>query len=134
MKILFVHTRSLTDVSEVLKKVDIKGKMGLVSSIQFLDQLKKAQKLLKNSIIIGQILGCNVKNAEKYKNKIDSFLFIGSGRFHPLYLAIKTKKSVYIANPDTNEFSRSMCIGVVVSFILNQSLKKPMPTTGPLSK
>jgi 2-(3-amino-3-carboxypropyl)histidine synthase len=106
MKTLFIPVKSITNIDEVLKKVDIKGKIGLVASIQFLDQLKKAQKLLKNSIIIGQILGCDVKNAEKYKNKIDSFLFIGSGRFHPLYLAIKTKKSVYIANPDTNEFSR----------------------------
>ena len=106
MKTLFVPAKSLTDISEVLKKVDIKGKIGLVSSIQFLDQLKKAQKLLKNSVIIGQILGCNIKIAEKYKNKVNSFLFIGSGRFHPLYLAIKTKKPVYIANPDTNEFSR----------------------------
>ncbi|MBS3163692.1 diphthamide synthesis protein [Candidatus Woesearchaeota archaeon] len=106
MKTLFVPAKSLADISEVLKKVDIKGKIGLVSSIQFLDQLKKAQKLLKNSVIIGQILGCNIKIAEKYKNKVNSFLFIGSGRFHPLYLAIKTKKPVYIANPDTNEFSR----------------------------
>jgi len=106
VKTLFVPAKSLADISEVLKKVDIKGKIGLVSSIQFLDQLKKAQKLLKNSVIIGQILGCNIKIAEKYKNKVNSFLFIGSGRFHPLYLAIKTKKPVYIANPDTNEFSR----------------------------
>lgn len=105
MKTLFIPAKSVIPIDEVIKKVSIKEKIGLISSIQFLDQLKKAQKLLKNSVIGGQILGCNIKNAEKIKNKVNAFLFIGSGRFHPIFIAQKLKKPVYIANPNTNEFS-----------------------------
>ncbi|MDD5651504.1 MAG: diphthamide synthesis protein [Candidatus Nanoarchaeia archaeon] len=104
MKTLFIPAKSNIDINEVLKKVNIKGKIGIVTTIQFLDQLKKIN--IKNSVIGGQILGCNVKNAEKIKNKVDCFLYIGSGKFHPIYLAQKLKKPVYIANPNTNEFSK----------------------------
>jgi len=106
MKVLFIPAKSVIDITESLKKVNISGRIGLITTIQFLDQLKKANKLLKDSVIGGQILGCNIKNAEKIKNKIDSFLYIGSGRFHPVIVAQKLKKPVYIINPNTNEFSK----------------------------
>jgi len=106
MKTLFIPAKSKVDISVVLKKVKIKGKIGLITTAQFLNQLPKAKKIIKNSIIAGQILGCNVSTAEKIKNKVNSFLYIGSGKFHPIQAAIKTNKQVYIANPNTNEFSR----------------------------
>ncbi len=106
MKTLFIPAKSKIDISKVLKKVKIKGKIGLVTTAQFLHQLPKAKKVLKSSIIAGQILGCNASVAEKIKNKVDVFLYIGSGKFHPIEVAIKTNKPVYIANPNTNEFSR----------------------------
>lgn len=102
MKVLFVPAKSEIKIDSVIKRVNIKGKIGLVTTIQFLDQVKN----LKGYIFGGQILGCNIKNAEKIKDKVDCFLYIGSGRFHPLYLAIKLKKPVYIANPNTNEVSK----------------------------
>ena len=106
MKTLFIPAKSKIDISIVLKKVKIKGKLGLITTAQFLQQLPKAKKVLKNSIIAGQILGCNVSAAEKIKNKVNAFLYIGSGKFHPIQAAIKTNKPVYIANPNTNEFSK----------------------------
>lgn len=106
MKTLFIPAKSKIDISNLVKKVKIKGKIGLISTIQFLDQLKKAKRILKNSIIAGQILGCDISAAEKIKNKIDIFLYIGSGKFHPLFVAVKTKKPVYITNPLTNEISK----------------------------
>ena len=57
----------------------------------------ETKQLLKNSVIGGQITGCNINNALKIKNKVNSFLYIGSGIFHPIEIAIKTKKKVYIA-------------------------------------
>jgi 2-(3-amino-3-carboxypropyl)histidine synthase len=45
----------------------------------------------------GQILGCRQDNALKLD--VDCFLYIGSGRFHPLGVALKTDKPVYILNP-----------------------------------
>ncbi len=104
MKKIFIPAKSKKNIGEVLKKVKIKGKVGLITTIQFLDQVKNLKN--KNFIFGGQILGCNIKNAEKIKNKINSFLYIGSGKFHPINIAIKLKKSVYIANPLTNEFSK----------------------------
>jgi len=77
MKKLFIPAYSTIDISPLIKKIKTKEKFGLLSSVQFLPQLKKANNLLKNSIIGGQILGCNVKNAIKIKNKVDSFLYIG---------------------------------------------------------
>jgi len=104
MKTLFIHAESNLDIIKVIKKVKVKEKLGLVTTIQHLHQLKKAKKLLPNSIIIGNILGCNF---EKAKNaKVNSFLFIGSGKFHPLELALRTNKRVYIANPYNNSISQ----------------------------
>lgn len=77
-------------------------KIGLVSAVNFLDSLEKAKKFLDSSgkkcFIGGQILGCNVSNALKIEKKIDVFLYIGSGLFHPLGLALNTNKLVLSLN------------------------------------
>jgi len=86
--------------------------IGLVSSIQFIDSLPLIKKSLnkknkiKKILIGGQILGCNVKNAEKIKNKVKAFLYIGDGKFHPLGIAIKTQKPVFTFNPLNNQFKK----------------------------
>ncbi|MDD5133164.1 MAG: diphthamide synthesis protein [Candidatus Nanoarchaeia archaeon] len=104
MKTLFIEAKSKQDISEVLKKVNIPGKVGLITTIQFLDQVKQIKN--KNYIFAGQVLGCKADNAIKIQKKVDSYLYIGSGKFHPIWVALKTKKPVYIANPNTNEFSK----------------------------
>ncbi len=106
MKVLFISAKSTIDITPIIKKVKIKGKIGLASTIQFLNQLEKANKLLKDSTIAGQVLGCDASSCERIKDKVDSFLYIGSGKFHPIEIALKTNKPVYIANPLTNEFSK----------------------------
>jgi len=109
METLFIEAKYTKPIK--LNK-DIAGKLpsklGLVSSIQFIDSLPIIKKSLKMKKIIigGQILGCNVKNAEKIKNKVDAFLYIGDGMFHPLGIAVKTKKPVFIFNPLNNHFSK----------------------------
>jgi len=104
MKTIFIEAKSKEDVTSVVKEFKEKGKIGLVSSIQYLNQLEKAQKLIKNSKIVGQVLGCNVENA--IKSDVDIFLYIGSAYFHPIKIAIETNKPVYIANPLTNVISK----------------------------
>jgi len=106
MKVMFIEAKYNKDIKEILKKIKIKGKVGIVTTAQHLHQLKEAQKTIKNSIIGGQIIGCNFKNAEKIKNKVDAFLFIGSGDFHPLELALRTGKEVYTANPYNNQITK----------------------------
>ncbi|MDO8628603.1 MAG: diphthamide synthesis protein [Nanoarchaeota archaeon] len=106
MKLYFVAARSNHDLTTVLKKVKIKEKkIGLVASIQLVHRLPEVKKKIKNSIIVGQILGCNFTNIDKAGN-VDAYLYIGSAAFHPVGLAWHTKKPVYIANPFTNEFTK----------------------------
>lgn len=109
MKTLFIESKYTGPIS-ISKEIEEKlpDKIGLVSSIQFIDSLPIIKKQLKNkkTIIAGQILGCNIKNAEKIKNKVDAFLYIGDGNFHPLGVAIKTKKPVFTFNPINNSFKK----------------------------
>jgi 2-(3-amino-3-carboxypropyl)histidine synthase len=92
----------------------IKGeKIGMVSTIQFLDSLEKAKKFLekkgktvkigKGKLNSGQVLGCDVSSAESIKDEVDSFLFIGSGKFHPLGVAMKTGKPVFVLDVEKND-------------------------------
>lgn len=97
----------------ILPKLNFKEKViGLITTVQFLHQLKDISQQLKKqnkkAIIGGQILGCNTKAAIKIENKVDCFLYIGSGKFHPLSVALSLKKDkpIYIFNPLTSEFSR----------------------------
>jgi len=106
MKVVFLEAKSGLDVTQVLKKVKVEGKAGLVTTVQHSNKLKDAQKIIPNSVIGGTVLGCDVSAAEKIKDKIDFFIYIGTGEFHPLGVALKTGKEVIIANPLTNNVSK----------------------------
>jgi 2-(3-amino-3-carboxypropyl)histidine synthase len=97
-----------------LEKINIKEKrIGLVSTLQFIDSLDTVKKFLeKNGKIVkigkgkcyaGQILGCDISSAKAIEDDVDAFLFIGSGNFHPLGLALKTEKPVYFLNLEKNK-------------------------------
>lgn len=117
--IIYLNAESILDVSKVVKKSIpyLKGKkIGIVTSAQHIKKLDEIIKILKehnlNPIIskgdnriskIGQIIGCNYSSAMKIKNNIDSFLYVGSGNFHPVGLALNSKKSVIVADPYSNE-------------------------------
>ncbi|MDP2908884.1 MAG: diphthamide synthesis protein, partial [Nanoarchaeota archaeon] len=53
----------------------------------------------------GVVLGCDTSAAENIKDKVDFFVYIGTGKFHPLGVALKTGKKVLVANPLTNQVS-----------------------------
>ncbi len=107
MKTLFIYAKSDVDIKPVLKNIKFKGKIGVITSVQFIDQVKSfcenESEGETNFIFGGQVLGCNVNNALKIKDKVDGFLFIGSGDFHPLGALYKIGKPVYVANPYTNQ-------------------------------
>ena len=105
MKTLFIEARSNLNVNELISKINFQGKLGLTTTIQHLHLLDGIKKKVKNSIIAGQVLGCDVSNALKIAKKVDAFLFIGSGNFHPVQIAIKTGKKVIRADPFTNAVS-----------------------------
>lgn len=89
----------LPDLKE-LEKID--GKIGILSTVQYShlveELLEKSDRFVSSKTLIheGQILGCNVSSALKIKDKVDAFIFIGEGDFHPLKVALETKKPVYV--------------------------------------
>jgi len=107
MKIEYVNAESSLDVLKVVKLAKLPKKVGLVTTIQFLNQLDKVKKYLEGKdhevIVGGQVLGCDANSARKIKDKVDAFLYIGSGEFHPLRVLSETGKKVIIANPISGE-------------------------------
>jgi 2-(3-amino-3-carboxypropyl)histidine synthase len=115
---MFLNAESDIDVSKAVEKAVplLKGKkIGLVSTAQHVHTLDIAEKILiknnfkpvigkgdKRIALKGQILGCNFSAATSIASKVDSFLFIGSGNFHPLGLLLATKKPVVAVDPYIN--------------------------------
>lgn len=118
MKVVFLQTRYAGKVD--LDKIELDKlpkKLGLVTTTQFLGKIDEIKNYLKNNgkyVLIdegkqrnqGQLLGCDVGAATKIQDKIDAFLYIGSGEFHPLGVALNTKKEVFTFNPATSAFSK----------------------------
>lgn len=71
-------------------------RIGLITNIQHMKLLSEVREKLesvgKSVVIGGQILGCWTPNAEKIADEVDAFLFVGTGKFHPLAV---TGKRVY---------------------------------------
>lgn len=95
-----------------LEKIKDK-RIGLVSAVQFLESLKLAKKFLESKALTvkigkgksneGQILGCEVSSAKSVEKDVDAFLYIGSGKFHPLGLALQTEKPVFVLDVEKKE-------------------------------
>ncbi len=107
MKTVFVHARSTKDVKipgNVITKLP--KNIGVVASIQFAHKIPDIAKQIPGALAGGQVLGCNAAMASKLVSKVDAFLFVGSGVFHPIQIALQTKKPVYSYNPSTDEFKQ----------------------------
>lgn len=96
------HTHRLTDARRILLK---NGKDVLVGA---------ASGRVKHN---GQILGCDFSTAKTISDRVDCFLFIGGGDFHPVGLALSTGKPVVAADPYLNKTRR-------ISGLLRRILRK----------
>lgn len=116
MPVEYVELKQDYDPLPILKKNSInERRIGLVSTLQFLDSLEKARKYLeekgkvvkigKGKFNQGQILGCDVSAAKSIEKYVEAFLYIGSGNFHPLGLAMKTEKPVYFLDVEKGEIT-----------------------------
>ena len=115
---LFINAVSTKDVSAVVEKSFpfLEGKkIGVVTTAQHLHTLKVVENILKKHNFMpivsdgdkrisekGQILGCNFTAGTTIADRVDCFLFIGSGNFHPVGLLLSSKKPVTAADPYTN--------------------------------
>jgi len=117
MDVIFVDAKLDADVKNVVEKSLPKlGKnVGLLTTAQHLNKLNDAVKVLESNgkkVFIGtnkktknksEVLGCDFSAAEEIKDKVDCFLYVGTGMFHPIGIFSGTKKKLIIANPITNE-------------------------------
>ena len=119
MEILTVEARSKQDALPVAKNLLAKLKrfktIGLFSTVQYLDGLLTIRNYFdingKKAILggkgpfckyPGQVLGCDISAAKSIENEVDAFVFLGTGKFHPLAAAAAVDKPVFIANPHLN--------------------------------
>ena len=123
MKMLFVpvnYKKSLESdfLERLLARLDGKKRIGIFTTVQFLDQLKQLGAFLKKNgkkVVIGksnfralergQVLGCDPMAGAGIDANVDVFVYLGSGHFHPIAVALKTTKQILVANPLTDGIS-----------------------------
>jgi len=108
MKIMHVHARSNRDIRLPSDKLALlpKCRWGVVTTIQHEHKIGDVLAQLKGAVSGGQVLGCNAIAAEKLKDKVDRWLFVGSGEFHPINVALKTNQEVWLWNPAAQELGQ----------------------------
>lgn len=104
----FIDIDPIPTLKKNMKKLENYGKIGLISSINHLPALEKVKGFLENNgktCFIGsgrhnpgQVLGCDIRAALNIENKVDCFLFIGTGKFH--YLGVGLKRDVPLLSLD----------------------------------
>ncbi|MDI6643812.1 MAG: diphthamide biosynthesis enzyme Dph2 [Methanobacteriaceae archaeon] len=110
--VIFVEAYSRINIEDSIKKslknLDGYNNIGLVTTTQHLNVLKKMKTILEKKgkkVFLkkgigtseGQVLGCNFSAIKNLP--VDAYLFVGSGNFHPLGIKLFTKKPVIIADP-----------------------------------
>ncbi len=109
MKLMFVHAKSpldLTLTKEALAKLP-KGPLGIVTITQHLHKIRQVLDQLPGSILVGQVLGCRADNVARVLEKVDAFLFVGTGEFHPIRISLEAKgKDVFIYDPTSREMTK----------------------------
>ena len=125
MRTLFVEAYIKEDLTpllaEIIKKVKAQ-KIGLVTTVQHIKGLDFVKEYLERegfevfigkpaknmtpkqgiyAFHAGQLLGCDATAALDIEENVDSFIYLGTGEFHPLHLAYDTDKPIWLANPLT---------------------------------
>jgi 2-(3-amino-3-carboxypropyl)histidine synthase len=118
MKTIFIEARypGKIDIPKICTE-RLPQKIGLATTVQFADRLKEIRSYLEEKgkkveigkgkqAYPGQVLGCEQSSATDVSKDVDAYLYIGDGSFHPIGIALKTKKEVFTFNPFSNEFKK----------------------------
>lgn len=115
---MFIEAHSNLDVMPVVKKaVDhLKSNVGMITTAQHIHKLEEVKNYLEEKgfkVVVGrglgriahdgQVLGCNLSSATSISEEVECYIYIGSGNFHAVGVAMTTKKPVIIADPYQNE-------------------------------
>lgn len=113
-KVVYVELRSGIQVRGVVEQAmkELSGKrIGVITTLQHVHRVSEVCEMLSTAGFEGvagggdryiqypgQVLGCNFSAAGL---ECDEYLFVGSGEFHPLGVAVATRKPVVAADPYT---------------------------------
>jgi len=101
-----IDAEILPVLKENLKLLNGK-KIGIAATLQYISSLNAARDFLRSrgkTVFLGkpvtaeypgQVLGCDYSSPKSIESRVDSFLFIGSGRFHALEFTMRTQKPVF---------------------------------------
>lgn len=114
--VIFIEAHSFVDVLQCVRialPLFKTNKIGLVTTVQHIHKLEEITRFLRENgktgisgkgdsrvSYPGQVLGCNFTAA---RVDCEEYLYIGSGVFHPLGVAIATGKRVIAADPYLNQ-------------------------------
>ncbi|MDR2830524.1 MAG: diphthamide biosynthesis enzyme Dph2 [Methanobrevibacter sp.] len=116
--IIFVEAHVDIKINEVLEKslkpLENYSKIAIVTTTQHLQLLDEIKDFLEDNgkeIVLGsskstrkgQVLGCNFSSIKDLS--AEAYLFLGSGKFHPLGIHLFTKSTVIAVDPYTSEVS-----------------------------
>ena len=114
---IYIETRALTNIKEVLEKalplLNNYLKIGLAASVQHLQTLNEAREFLicaGKTVVLeaghaeyaGQVIGCDYSSVKTIADEVDVYLFIGGGIFHALGISLSTSKPTIVADPYDN--------------------------------
>ncbi|MEM0231339.1 MAG: diphthamide synthesis protein [Candidatus Woesearchaeota archaeon] len=115
MRVIFAEARAVDKIKIRKGEVDkLPKKVGLLTTVQLIGQVKDVRRKIEDSgrVVIlgrgehskydGQILGCDAVPPKD----VEAYLYVGEGLFHPLGIALKTDKPVFILDPTTGRLSR----------------------------
>jgi 2-(3-amino-3-carboxypropyl)histidine synthase len=112
--VLFVEVMvGLDPLPLLMENIDRLGRtVGLVTTVQHIEYLGVVKEWMESNGIEasiglgdrrlahpGQVLGCNVTSATSIVDRVEQFVYIGSGNFHPLAVALETSKPVLVVDP-----------------------------------
>ena len=81
-------------------------KLAVVTTSQHLHNIGDVRKQLPNAVFAGQVLGCRADTAKNLAPKVDAFLYVGTGEFHPIRIALDSHKPVFVWNPVSKVFGQ----------------------------
>jgi 2-(3-amino-3-carboxypropyl)histidine synthase len=115
MDVYYLPYREDRDIMGVLREhineIPKDEKLGIVGVTQYMHKADEAREFLENegyevvegktglrTTEVGQVLGCDAGAAHNISHKVDAFVFLGSGHFHPSQVSEAGKK-VYVVDP-----------------------------------
>jgi diphthamide biosynthesis enzyme Dph1/Dph2-like protein len=68
-------------------------RFGVATTIQHLHKIRDVLGQLPGSVLVGQVLGCRADAVRIQAPKVDAFLYVGTGEFHPIRIALEAERA-----------------------------------------